>query len=266
MKNNSASYYERNRHKILAKKKAYYLKNKERIARYKNELYSKNKNLICEYNKNYYGNNKRSILDNNKKYYNDNKAAVDRYRKNYIADNKEDVAAKNKIYCLNNKEKILNAKRAYRIKNKVLINKKNNMYVMRRKSEDIGFRLRKNISRAISFYLVSNKGSKNGQSILPSIQYSIHDLKIYLESLFESWMNWSNYGSYKLISWLDNDSSTWIWQIDHIVPQSSFNFTSMQDDDFKKCWALENLRPYSAKQNILDGDRRLINKLTSDIS
>ena len=29
----------------------------------------------------------------------------------------------------------------------------------------------------------------------------------------------------------------------------------MEDDNFKKCWALENLRPLSAKQNIVDGVR-----------
>lgn len=29
----------------------------------------------------------------------------------------------------------------------------------------------------------------------------------------------------------------------------------MEDEEFKKCWALSNLRPYSAKQNIIDGAR-----------
>jgi len=30
----------------------------------------------------------------------------------------------------------------------------------------------------------------------------------------------------------------------------------MEDENFKKCWALENLRPLSAKQNIIEGNRR----------
>lgn len=30
----------------------------------------------------------------------------------------------------------------------------------------------------------------------------------------------------------------------------------MVEDNFKKCWALENLRPYSAKQNLADSNRR----------
>jgi len=31
----------------------------------------------------------------------------------------------------------------------------------------------------------------------------------------------------------------------------------MEDQEFLDCWALDNLRPYSAKQNFLDGVRRI---------
>lgn len=43
--------------------------------------------------------------------------------------------------------------------------------------------------------------------------------------------------------------------IDHIIPQSSFKFSSMNDVEFKKCWSLDNLWPYSAKQNCKDNAR-----------
>ena len=46
-------------------------------------------------------------------------------------------------------------------------------------------------------------------------------------------------------TWNDNDQSTWTWNIDHIIPQSTLPYTSMDDEIFKKCWALENLRPLS---------------------
>jgi hypothetical protein len=69
-------------------------------------------------------------------------------------------------------------------------------------------------------------------------------------------MNWNNYGIYYTNLWNDNDPSTWVWNIDHIIPQSKLPYTSMEDDNFKKCWALDNLRPYSAKQNIIDGNKR----------
>jgi len=38
-----------------------------------------------------------------------------------------------------------------------------------------------------------------------------------------------------------------------IIPQSTFKYSSMEDQEFKNCWALSNLRPLSAKQNNFDG-------------
>ena len=73
-------------------------------------------------------------------------------------------------------------------------------------------------------------------------------------------MNWSNHGIYDPKIWNDLDTSTWRWQIDHIIPHSEFPYSSMQDENFKKCWSLNNLRPYSAKQNILDGTNKVRHK------
>jgi 5-methylcytosine-specific restriction endonuclease McrA len=44
-------------------------------------------------------------------------------------------------------------------------------------------------------------------------------------------------------------------QIDHIIPHSTFKYISMDDDSFTRCWALENLRPLSSKQNNLKGNK-----------
>ena len=101
-----------------------------------------------------------------------------------------------------------------------------------------------------------NGMSKGGSSFIKSIGYSIQELKEHLEKLFEPWMTWGNYGKFNSKTWDDNDPTTWTWQIDHIIPHSTFNYTSMNDRSFKDCWALSNLRPYSAKQNLIDGDRK----------
>jgi hypothetical protein len=66
-------------------------------------------------------------------------------------------------------------------------------------------------------------------------------------------MNWDNYGVYKAKEWDDNNQLTWKWQIDHIIPHSEFLYSSMKDPVFIKCWSLDNLRPYSAKNNCIDG-------------
>lgn len=80
-------------------------------------------------------------------------------------------------------------------------------------------------------------------------------MKTHLESQFEPWMNWDNRKQYKTANWKDNDISTWVWQIDHIIPQCAFIFTSIQDEMFAKCWDLNNLRPLSAKENYIKGNR-----------
>ena len=70
-------------------------------------------------------------------------------------------------------------------------------------------------------------------------------------------MNWNNWGIYRSTTWDDHKQSTWTWQIDHIIPQADLPFSSMSDENFNKCWSLENLRPLNAKQNCIDGCTRI---------
>lgn len=62
-------------------------------------------------------------------------------------------------------------------------------------------------------------------------------------------MNWGNKGYYKIAEWNDDHSSTWKWQLDHIIPQKCFWFSFIDNEVFRKCWALDNIRPLSAKEN-----------------
>ena len=96
-------------------------------------------------------------------------------------------------------------------------------------------------------------GINKSASTLQMLGCSIDELKQHLESRFQPGMTWNNYGIYDINTWNDEDSSTWTWQIDHIIPQSDLPYTSMTDENFKKCWALKNLRPYSAKLNLIEG-------------
>lgn len=124
-------------------------------------------------------------------------------------------------------------------------------------AEDPVFRLRHFVSSSIRDFIKENGGRKNG-SILQYLDYTIKELKEHIESLFEPWMNWNNHGMYNSSTWDDNDSSTWVWNLDHIKAHCKFKYDSMEHSDFLKCWGLNNLRPYSAKQNIIDGVRENI--------
>lgn len=190
-----------------------------------------------------------------------NKCQADK-TKEWHQNNKEKCRENEKRYRLNNTDKVKKRKIEYKKKSKNKISEYNRNYRVQhreirktqdkqRRQNDIAFRLRKLISRSVSKAI-----SKNG-SITKHLSYSIQELKNYLEQQFESWMSWSNHGIYNSKTWNDNDQSTWTWNIDHIIPQSELQYTSMKDENFHKCWALENLRPYSSKQNIIDGASRV---------
>ena len=70
--------------------------------------------------------------------------------------------------------------------------------------------------------------------------YTPCELKIHFESQFTDGMSWENMSE---------------WHIDHIRPVSSFNFDSTEHPDFKKCWALNNLQPLWAEDNLRKNDK-----------
>jgi len=70
--------------------------------------------------------------------------------------------------------------------------------------------------------------------------YTGEELAKHLESQFTDGMSWDNMKD---------------WHIDHIRPIASFNYTTTECEDFKKCWALNNLQPLWATDNISKGDK-----------
>lgn len=177
-----------------------------------------------EWRKNNPEKRKKSI----KKY---NDAHIEQRRKYYLK-NRDRKILYSKNYIINNRDRV-NSQTRNRRKNPI-------------------HRLRHDVSVLIRHGI---NGEKCG-SFLKKIPYTIEQLKEHLQSKFESWMTWDNWGTYNIEKWNDNDMSTWTWQIDHIIPHAKFKYSSMEDEDFKKCWALENLRPYSAKQNVLENYRK----------
>lgn len=125
----------------------------------------------------------------------------------------------------------------------------------KRLNTDPVYKFRKMISIHIGKALKRNGSSKEG-SILKYLPYTIKELKEHIEKQFEPWMNWENHGKYVASKWDDDISDTWKWQLDHIIPHSDLPYKSMTDENFKKCWSLNNLRPLSAKKNVLDGANR----------
>jgi len=199
-----------------------------------------------------------------KQYRQENQEKIAFYMETYRKEHQDQISAQTKIYYENNKEDILEYRKEYKVEynkqNKEAILKKQNEREAKRMKSDPVFKVRRRVSASIRAMLKTNDVAKNGKSILEFLPYTIDELKTHLEKQFEPWMTWENHGSYKTATWDDSDPATWTWQIDHIIPHSTFQYASMEDEAFKKCWALANLRPLSAKQNNLDGTTRIRHK------
>jgi len=212
--------------------------------------------LMCDkcYVKDYNLKNKNKILIKKSIWIQTNQDKIKKQRDLYYENNKTQILEKQKVYRIKNKDKVKKYHKDYRVKNAIRLKEKHKKEQKEIRNK-ISNRLRFNISRSIRHCLFKINKSKNRKSIIDFLPYTINELKYNLESKFEPWMNWKNYGVYRISTWDDNDSNTWTWQIDHITPHSCFKYDSMNHHDFQKCWALENLRPYSAKQNIIDQKR-----------
>ena len=89
-----------------------------------------------------------------------------------------------------------------------------------------------NSMRVSAWNAIKNK--KAGKKWEELVGYTLEDLMKHLEGQFEVWMTWENYGE---------------WEIDHVRPVNSFDITSIEDKEFKECWALENLQPLEKSIN-----------------
>ena len=89
------------------------------------------------------------------------------------------------------------------------------------------------------YSLKNRKGGKHWETL---VDYTLTELIKNIESKWKHRMTWDNYGMHG-------------WQIDHIIPINAFNFESVNDIDFRKCWALDNLQPLWRTDNIKKGKK-----------
>ena len=110
-------------------------------------------------------------------------------------------------------------------------------YFKRYRDANPKVRVRNNITKRIIYCLKTGRKSKRLERLLG---YKIDDLMTHLGSQFRSGMSWCNYGK---------------WHIDHIIPVAAFNCTTTDHPDFRKCWAISNLQPLWAKDNLKKGSK-----------
>ena len=180
-----------------------------------------------------------SNIEGNKKYFNKDstKVKMEEYNKKYWMENKENLTLKNKEKYTKNKDLYLQDKKDYYLLNKELIISKNIKYKTNRLKTDPLFRSMENSRKLIRSSFIA-KGYKKNTKTETILGISLKEFLIYLESKFETWMNWNNYGKY-------NGELNHGWDIDHIIPVSS----AISEKEVTDLNNYLNLQPLCSKIN-----------------
>ena len=218
------------------KKRVEYLKNFNKYSLYKKEYVKLNTSKVKAYKKTWYEDNKLSLREKSK-------ASKKEYREN----NRVKIKEKARLYNLNNQDK----KKAYyeankeRIKLKQKEYRKNNWSKVRgreklaqiEKRKDPFYRLKDAIRHRINVSIKNNGYTKKSKTY-QILGCTFEEFKAHLESKFEPWMNWSNYGKY-------NGTANYGWDIDHILPLK----TGRVEEDITKLNHYTNLQPLCSYYN-----------------
>jgi len=154
--------------------------------------------------------------------------------KKWRDNNKEYMNQKTKNWYEQNKEHRKDYLKEYREKNIDRIREVKRTYEKTRKHNDPIYKLINNFRTAIYQVLKENNVQKNGH-YFEILKYSPEDLIVHLERQFKDGMNWDNYGK---------------WHVDHVLPISRHNIQEIGDEEFMKCWSLNNLQPMWGEENI----------------
>jgi hypothetical protein len=146
-----------------------------------------------------------------------------------------------KVWSEKNRDHLNNYHKEWREKNinKHRENKRN--YEKNRKSNDPLYKLISNFRTAIYQVLKENNIKKNGH-YFEILKYTPEQLIEHLEKQFSDEMTWDNYGD---------------WHVDHKHPISLYNIKEIGDNEFMKCWSLDNLQPMWGVDNIKKSNKLL---------
>lgn len=110
-------------------------------------------------------------------------------------------------------------------------------YQKRRRQESAHAAINARMAAGIRNSLANGKEGRSWESL---VGYTIADLMPHLEAQFLPGMNWANRAD---------------WHIDHRRPLVSFDFQTPDCPQFREAWALTNLQPLWAVDNLKKGGR-----------
>jgi len=188
------------------------------------------KDYMKQYAKKYYSEHKEGIKKRNRQYYKDNFERFKEWKKQWQEKNPEYM----KQYRKNNIENTKNNYKKWVENNPEKNLKRHRQWMDMKRKTDLMFNLNCNIRKAMWRALKGNKAGRHWEDL---IDYNLKDLYKRLKKTIPEGYTWQDYLESKL-------------HIDHIIPISVFNFTKPEHTDFKRCWALDNLRLLPAEENL----------------
>ena len=206
-------WYKNNKESDQEKKKDYYQKNKEEIKRKSKKWCENNKERSKEYHTEYRKNNRQKYKKSNQKYYENNKELLQERNKIYREKNKEKENGRVKKWRENNKERSKEYHTEYRKNNIERIRKRDSEYLRNKREVNPLFKLSSNI-RTYMRSSITKGGYTKKSKTFEILGCSYEEFREHIESHWEDWMNWDNYGLY-------NGEENYGWDLDHIVPLSS---------------------------------------------
>ena len=207
------------------------------VKKYNDKVKEQVREIKKEYSKNYREQNPDKIKIQQINYKKNNLDKIKEINKKYIKENKEIRNEYSKEYYYNNKEYYKNKNKEYRNNNKDKIREYQKKYTKERKQSDSLFKLK--ILLRISFNQAFKRNNYTKKSKTQEILgCSFEEFKNYLESKFESWMNWDNHGLY-------DGTKDYGWDIDHMIPLTS----AITEEDVIRLNHHTNLQPLCSKIN-----------------
>jgi len=165
------------------------------------------------------------------------KPCLKEYKKGYRVKNLKIISDKNKIYRESIKDTLAISRKTYYKNNKELVLKQQAKRRKERMQEDPIFRIKINVGSSIRMALTQRGFSKKSRTF-KLLGCSFEEFKFYIESKWESWMNWDNYGKY-------NGTLNFGWDFDHIIPL----YLAKTEEELLNLNHYSNFQPLCSKVN-----------------
>lgn len=212
--------------------------NRDRIKELNKKSYDKNKVERNAEKRKYYKDNKEELKEKHKEYKEKNRSNYLSYQKQYRENNKEKIKTLQQQYYKSNSEKVKLKSKQYRENNLDSRNEYCKKYnILRRKTDDL-FKLKSTI-RSLLYRCFKQKSYIKNDRAEQILGCSFENFKQHIESKWEPWMTWENYGKYK------KNTYNVGWDIDHIIPTSS----AKTEEDLYNLNHYTNLQPLCSKVN-----------------